>query len=39
MVDIITVTGLKGKPQRESQLEEMEPELKKLYEGMLNTPI
>lgn len=39
MADIITVTGLKGKPQRESQLEEMEPELKKLYEGMLNTPI
>lgn len=32
---IITLTGLKGKPVKETQLEEMEPELKKLYEDLL----
>jgi transposase len=35
--EIVTVTGLKGKPTRESQLEEMDPGLKKMYEELLNT--
>ncbi|PKM83964.1 MAG: hypothetical protein CVU88_00375 [Firmicutes bacterium HGW-Firmicutes-13] len=35
--DIITVTGMKGKPAKESKLEEMEPELKEMYEELLNT--
>jgi len=32
---IVTLTGLKGKPVKETQLEEMEPELKKLYDDLL----
>jgi len=35
--EIVTVTGLKGKPVKESQLEEIEPGLKKMYEELLNT--
>ncbi len=35
--EIVTITGLKGKPARETQLEEMEPELKIMYEGLLNS--
>ncbi len=38
-VKIVTITSLKGKPARKSQLEEMEPELKKLYEDLLNSTI
>ena len=34
--EIVTITGLKGKPAKELQLEEMEPELKKMYEELLN---
>ena len=33
--DVISVTDLKGKPARESQMEEMEPKLKKLYEDLV----
>jgi len=29
--EIVTVTSLKGKPKKEMQLEEMEPELQKIY--------
>jgi transposase len=32
--EIVTVTGLKGKAPREIQLEEMEPELEKMYNDM-----
>ena len=35
--DIVTVTGLKGKPAKMSQLEEMEPELNKLYQELLGS--
>ncbi len=35
--DIVTVTGLKGKPAKVSQLEEMEPELNKLYQVLLGS--
>jgi len=35
--EIISVTDLKGKPAKENQLEEMDPELQKLYEELLNT--
>lgn len=35
--EIITVTGLKGKAPKEIQLEEMEPELEKMYTDMANT--
>lgn len=34
--EIITVTGLKGKASKEIQLEEMEPELEKMYTDMAN---
>jgi len=37
--EIVTISGLKGKPARESQLEEMEPELKKMYEDLARTKI
>ncbi len=29
--EIVSITGFKGKPAKVSQLEEMEPELNKLY--------
>lgn len=32
--EIITVNGLKGNPVKETQLEEMEPELQALYEAL-----
>jgi len=32
--EIITITSLKSKPERETQLEQMEPELEKLYETL-----
>ena len=35
-VEIITVTGLKGRAPKEIQLEEMEPELEKMYTDMAN---
>jgi hypothetical protein len=35
-VEAITVTGLKGKASKEIQLEEMEPELEKMYTDMAN---
>lgn len=35
--ELVTLTGLKGKPTKESQLEKMEPELEKLYEDLLST--
>lgn len=35
--DIIKVTGLKGKPTKETVLEEMEPELQEIYEKLLST--
>jgi len=35
--ELVTLTGLKGKPAKESQLEEMEPELEKMYEELLST--
>jgi len=35
--EIVTVTGMKGKPAKESQLEEMDPELEKMYEDLSNT--
>lgn len=35
--EIVTVTGMKGKPAKESQLEEMEPELEKIYKDLLST--
>jgi transposase len=34
IAEVITVTGMKGRPPREEQLEEMEPELLKLYENL-----
>lgn len=34
--EIVTVTGLKGKAPRETQLEEMEPELEKMFNDMVN---
>jgi len=34
--EIVTVTDLKGKPAKETQLEEMDPDLKKLYEELLS---
>jgi len=34
--EIVTVTGLKGRAPREIQLEEMEPELEKMYNDMVN---
>ncbi len=33
--EVVTVTGLKGKPEKETLLEQMEPELEKLYEALL----
>ncbi|MDH7526066.1 MAG: hypothetical protein QHH10_12200, partial [Peptococcaceae bacterium] len=33
--EIITVNGLKGSPMKETQLEEMEPELQALYEALV----
>lgn len=33
--EIITITGLKGKPQKEIQIEEMEEELQNLYENLV----
>ncbi len=38
-VEIVTVTGLKGKAPREVQLEEMEPELEKMYNDMADVVI
>lgn len=35
--EIVTVTCMKGKPTRESLLEEMEPELEKIYKDLLST--
>jgi transposase len=35
MAEIFSITGFKGKPAKFSQLEEMEPELKKLYQELL----
>lgn len=32
--EIVTVTSLKGKPQKQTQLEEMDPELQQLYEAL-----
>ena len=32
--EIITVTSLKGQPKKETQLEEMEPEVQKIYETL-----
>jgi len=32
--EIVTITGLKGKPVKESQLEEMNPELQELYNAL-----
>ena len=37
--EIVTLTGLKGKPLREIQLEEMEPELEKMYNDMVEMAI
>ena len=37
--EIVTVTGLKGKAPREIQLEEMEPELEKMYNDMVEMAI
>ncbi len=34
--EIITVQSLKAKPTKETQLEEMEPELKKLYDALVS---
>ena len=34
--EIVSVTDLKGKPAKETQLEEMDPDLKKLYEELLS---
>ena len=33
--EIITITSLKGKPEKETKLELIEPELKKLYETFI----
>jgi len=33
-VEIYTVTNLRGRPQKEVQFEDMEPELQKLYEAL-----
>lgn len=33
--EIVTLSGLKGKPVKEIRLEEMEPELMKLYQEMV----
>jgi len=33
-VEIYTVTDMRGRPQKEVQFEEMEPELQRLYEGL-----
>ncbi len=35
--ETVTITGLKGKPAKESQLEEMDAKLEKLYEDLLST--
>ena len=35
--DIVSLTGLKGKPARVSQLEEMDPDLEKLYQALLES--
>ena len=35
--DIVTLTGLKGKPAKVSQLEELEPELNKLYQELIGS--
>jgi len=34
--EVVTITDLKGRPQKEVQLEEVEPWLQKLYEKMMN---
>ncbi len=36
-VDIVSLTGLKGKPARVTQLEEMDPDLEKLYQALLES--
>ncbi len=36
---IVTITGLKGKAPKEIQLEEMEPDLEKMYNDMVNMVI
>ncbi|MEW5919386.1 MAG: hypothetical protein AB1796_00235 [Bacillota bacterium] len=38
-VETVTITGLKGKAPKEIQLEEMEPELEKMYNDMVNMVI
>lgn len=35
--DIVSLTGLKGKPAKISKLEEMEPDLEKLYQSLLKS--
>ena len=35
--DIVTITGIKGKPAKVSQLEEMEHELNKRYQELLGS--
>jgi hypothetical protein len=37
MTEIVSITGFRGKPAKISQLEEMEPELNKLYQELLAT--
>jgi hypothetical protein len=37
--EIVTITGLKGKAPKEIQLEEMEPDLEKVYNDMVNMVI
>jgi len=37
--EIVTITGLKGKAPKEIQLEEMEPDLEKMYNDMVNMVI
>ena len=34
--EVVTITDLKGRPQKEVQLEEVEPWLQKLYEKLMN---
>ncbi len=38
-IEIITLTDLQGRPQMEVQLEDMEPDLQRLYEGLIGNSI
>jgi len=33
--EIVTITSLKGRPKKQTQLEKMDPELQKLYETLI----